>query len=178
MVEEMWKPVLGYEDYYEVSNLGRIRRYAHNNPHHNSDGLLRPSIRRGYYHVVLCVNGIRKSFSVHRLVASSFIPNPNRFLYVNHKDENKLNNIVTNLEWCSARYNTNYGSNLDRRGKTRKEKHSGYKAVVVTDLYGNLIKRFETVTECSKYLGTHRSNIAKIIKSNRIYKQKRINYEN
>lgn len=177
MVEEVWKPVLGYENYYEVSNLGRIRRSAYNNPHHNSNGLLKPSIRRGYYHVVLCVNGVHKSFNIHRLVASSFIPNPSSLPYVNHKDENKLNNSIENLEWCSARYNTNYGSNLERRGKTRRENHCGGRAIVVTDTHGNLIKRFETVTKCSKYLGTHRSNLAKIIRNNKVYKQKCINYE-
>lgn len=178
MIEEVWKPILGYEDYYEVSNLGRVRRSVCNNPHYNSSGLLKPSIRNGYYHVVLCVNNIHKSFNIHRLVASSFIPNPNNLPYVNHKDENKLNNNVENLEWCSAKYNTIYGSSIERRKRTRKKNHSGYKSVIITDLSGNLIKRFETITECSKYLGTHRSNIAKIIKNNKIYKQKIINYEN
>lgn len=174
---EIWKPVIEYEEYYEVSNLGRVRRTASSNPHYNSDGILKPNIRRGYYYVVLCVNNIHKSCNIHRLVASSFISNPDNFPYINHKDENKLNNRVENLEWCTAKYNTNYGSGLQRRGETRRIKHSRGKPIIVTDINGDLIKRFDTITECSIYLGTHRSNIAKIIKKKSIYKQKLINYE-
>lgn len=99
---EEWRPVFGYESRYEVSNLGRVR---------NADGhILKPIKRRGYLCLNFCVNGARKDMKIHRLVAEAFIPNPDELPFVNHKDEDKENNAVWNLEWCTAKYNCNYGT--------------------------------------------------------------------
>ena len=94
---EIWKQVKGYEGYYEVSDLGNIKSVRANI-------LLSQHIKdNGYKKVTFKVNGKQKSHNVHRLVAETFLPNPNDYKYVNHKDENKLNNRSDNLEWCSAK---------------------------------------------------------------------------
>lgn len=80
---------------------------------------LKGNIVRGY--LVVCLN--HKMKLVHRLVAESFIPNPDNLPQVNHKDENKLNNSVENLEWCDAKYNTNYGTGIQRQWETKHNKN-------------------------------------------------------
>ena len=98
----IWKTIDGYEGMYEVSSTGEVR---------NRKGeKLKPSITStGYPHVSLCRQGERKSKNIHRLVAEAFIPNPNNYPIVNHKDENRANNNIDNLEWCSYSYNASYG---------------------------------------------------------------------
>lgn len=112
---EIWKDCKGYEGKYQVSNLGRVwsvkgQKYL--------KGTILPS---GYVHVHLTTpNGKRKKERLHRLVAIAFLDNPNNLPQVNHKDENKLNNCVDNLEWCNAKYNANYGTRNQRIGDTRR----------------------------------------------------------
>ena len=105
---EIWKDVKGYEGLYQVSNLGGIKSLG--NSQNRKEKLLRTSIRNGYCTTYLYKNNKKKSFLCHRLVAEAFIPNPDNLPQVNHKDENKLNNCVENLEWCTAKYNVNYSS--------------------------------------------------------------------
>ena len=104
---ELWKSIEGFESLYEVSNLGRVR---------NADGkILSQTIRgRGYLGVCLHNGGKQYQKSTHRLVAKAFIDNPNDLPCVNHIDEDKSNNRVDNLEWCSYRYNNSYGTRLSR----------------------------------------------------------------
>ena len=102
-MEEVWKSVVGYEGYYEVSNLGRVRRVT------NKNNLLVPNtLPYGYLQVCLSVNAVRKQHRIHRLVAEAFLPNPNNLPIVNHKDWNPSNNRVDNLEWCDVKYNNSY----------------------------------------------------------------------
>ena len=106
---EVWKPVPDYEGLYEVSNLGRVRSL------YNGYRILKQAIgTRGYKNVCLCRKGTQKLANVHRLVALCFVPNPQNLPCVNHKDENKQNNEVSNLEWCSYYYNNVYGSRLTK----------------------------------------------------------------
>lgn len=101
---EIWKEIEGYAGLYEVSNWGNIRSLKFGrklNPAVNSSG---------YKLISLSKEGKSKSFSVHRLVAEAFIPNSNNYPCINHKDENKTNNHVGNLEWCTQKYNCNYGN--------------------------------------------------------------------
>ena len=106
---EIWKPVPDYEELYEVSNLGRVRSLF------KGDRILKQGIgSTGYKIVTLCRKGTQKTVNVHRLVASCFIPNPHNFPCINHKDENRLNNAVSNLEWCSYYYNNVYGDRLTK----------------------------------------------------------------
>lgn len=109
---EEWKNVIGYEGLYEVSSLGNVRNVRRNT-------LLRFSKNQGYLQVYLYKNGIRTGLKVHRLVAQAFIPNPDGLPQVNHKDENKTNNIFENLEWCDVVYNINYGHRTENAINTR-----------------------------------------------------------
>lgn len=91
---------------YQVSNLGRVKSLI------GHEKILKPEIRTGYYAVNLSKNNKQKSKRIHRLVAETFIPNPDNLPQVNHKDENKLNNNVANLEWCDNTYNSHYPNDL------------------------------------------------------------------
>lgn len=121
---EEWRPIVGFEGLYEVSNTGQVRNHR--------GKLLRPGLdHQGYLKCVLCKGGKTKTIYIHRLVAQAFIPNPMYLKQVNHKDEDKSNNNVDNLEWCTARYNVNYGSAQKKRVKTNiingKYKFTGHK---------------------------------------------------
>lgn len=141
-MKEIFKDIPGYEGLYQVSNLGKIKS-LYNYKRDGSD-ILKPKIKRGYYQIGLRKNNKRKWFAIHRLVAITFIKNNNNYKYINHKDENKLNNNVNNLEWCSASYNNCYGTRLKRV----KEKVS--KKVLQYDLNGNFIKEYNSLTEATK----------------------------
>lgn len=103
---EVWKDIDGYEGLYQVSNLGRIRSLKYGKERilkHRKD-------KDGYLRVGLYKNSKMKDYFVHRLVALVFIPNPNNLPCINHKDENKTNNSVDNIEWCTQQHNANYGT--------------------------------------------------------------------
>lgn len=102
MNKEIWKDIKGYEGLYQVSNYGRIINYK-------SKRILKGRVSFGYLRITLYKYGKAKTFMVHRLVAEAFISNPNKLPQINHKDENKMNNNVNNLEWCNSQYNINYG---------------------------------------------------------------------
>ena len=106
---EEWKDIKGYEGLYQISNKGRVKSL------YNKSKILRPGKRKGYFFVWLYKNKKRKQYSIHRLVAEHFLLNPDNLPVVNHKDENKLNNNVENLEWCTVEYNNNYGTANDKR---------------------------------------------------------------
>ena len=109
---EVWKDIKGYEGLYQVSNLGNVMS-LHYRGTKNKKQLLKPAKDKdGYLSIALYKDGKTKQYRVHRLVASAFIPNPNNYSQVNHINEIKDDNRVENLEWCTAKYNNNYG---DRR---------------------------------------------------------------
>ena len=106
---EIWKDVFGYEGLYQVSNKGRVKSI--NNYHRKDCVILKPQLNRfGYEIVNLYRKRKMRHFFIHKLVAFAFIQNPNNYPQVNHKDECKTNNNVENLEWCTAKYNINYGT--------------------------------------------------------------------
>jgi|SRR5690625_41910 len=121
MNNEIWKDVVGYEGFYQVSNLGNVRsthrvvRGKGGSPKLlNSVVLKQEEMHDGYLRVGLSKNGTCKRFPVHRLVAEAFISNPNKHPVVNHKDEIKSNNHASNLEWCTQSYNVMYGDGIKK----------------------------------------------------------------
>lgn len=145
MKKEYWKPVVGYEGHYQVSNFGRVKSIKFG----KEIILKQKQSMDGYYSVNLSKNGIVKTYLVHRLVAEAFIDNPNNLPQINHKDENKTNNNVDNLEWCSYSYNINYGTARERMTeKMINGKLS--KPVLQYDLQGNFIREWESTMECER----------------------------
>ena len=107
----IWKPIVGYEGLYEVSNTGLIKSL--NCYNYKEPRLLKLRRRSdGYLNVGLSKNNVTKTKTVHRIVAEAFIPNPNNLEMINHKDENRANNNVDNLEWCTRAYNQLYSIKL------------------------------------------------------------------
>lgn len=113
--KRIWKDIEGYEGIYQISNLGEVKILK-------TKKIKKPYFRKNckYEMINLNKNKTQKSFLVHRLVAKTFIPNPNNYPIINHKDENKLNNCVENLEWCTQKYNLNYGTVKGRISEHRK----------------------------------------------------------
>ena len=123
---EIWKDIPGYEGLYKVSNLGRIKSLG--NGKTRKENILRlTKDKYGYLYITLSENGKLKKFKVHRLVAMAFIPNPNNYTQINHKDENRSNNRVENLEWCTQKYNNNYGNHSKNISNAIKGKYVGEK---------------------------------------------------
>lgn len=130
-MKEIWKDIAGYEGYYQVSNLGRVKSLDRLIAYTNSNGVTRQhpveekiiaqkTDRKGYPRVSLKKDKERKSCLVHRLVAQAFIENPDNLPFVNHKDENRGNSNATNLEWCTQKYNLNYGNARERMAEARR----------------------------------------------------------
>ena len=114
-MQEIWKSIQGFENTYMISNLGNVKSLSRP---YTKGKLIKPhKHKRGYLYCCLSQNGKVYNRRIHILVAKAFIPNPNNLPEINHKDENKSNNIVTNLEWCTKVYNIQYGSGIDRRSK-------------------------------------------------------------
>lgn len=149
MSKEIWKDVVGYEGLYQVSNLGDVKslfRYKK---------VLKPiKSNHGYLKVNLYKEHKHKLVNVHKLVAEAFLDNPNNYKYINHKDENKTNNNVENLEFCSFYYNLMYGTRVQRIA----EKNN--KPILQFDLDGNFIKEYESITQASKELNNSLNNIS------------------
>lgn len=169
--KEIWKDIEGYEGLYQVSNFGRIKSLKDNHGNTREKILKLWKEKDGYLQVFLCKNGKGKTCTVHRLVANAFIENPNNLPMINHKDENKTNNCVENLEWCDAKYNNNYGTVIQRRVANTDYKaiaakidykakvaNTDYKAIVEKtskqvyqySLDLKLIKIWESTAECGR----------------------------
>ena len=126
---------------YQVSNLGRVKHLEFTRPNLLTGGIstIKEKILKqrltpfGYYTVLLSKNSKRKWHFVHRLVAQAFIPNPDNLPIINHKDENKLNNEVKNLEWCDYLYNSNYGTRNKRLSETKTNNTYNTKPVLCVE---------------------------------------------
>lgn len=135
---EVWKYIPGYEKKYLVSNFGNIKSINYHRS--GKEKIMKPLKRKdGYLKIMLYKNGKYKSYFIHKLVAEVFLENSNNYKYINHKDENKNNNCLNNLEFCTAKYNNNYKKY--NRGKKNKNKINQF------DLEGNLIKQWNSLKE-------------------------------
>lgn len=142
---EIWRPIQGYEDSYKVSNLGNVKSLSR-------DALLsKHKNNRGYLSVSLYKENVGKHYLVHRLVAQAFIDNPANLPYVNHKDENPINNIVSNLEWCNQSYNVNYGSAQERLSSKKISKKRGLK--IAQYKVNVLVKTYDSASQIQRELG-------------------------
>lgn len=166
---EEWRDVVGYEGLYQVSNMGRVKslpRYRNAiHPYISKEKILKPrmsgDVGKLYPTVSLCTNYKGMNIRVHRLVALHFCENPNNYVEVNHKDENRCNNRADNLEWCSRAYNVNYG--------TRSEKFAQKirKPIMAIDNNGNEVMRFDSILAAAKHIGRHESTLSHAIADNK-----------
>lgn len=163
-MEEIWKQISGYEGRYEVSNLGKVRSYAQNKKGKFVSGSLS---KKGYIMVKLYdSNGVNKTYPVHRLVAKAFIPNPKNLPQVNHKDENKENNSIENLEWCTNDYNIHYGTKIARTTAKLRCCPSTSKKIFSIDSNG-MKKFYNSIGEAARQTGLIHPNIIKVLKGER-----------
>ena len=144
---EVWKDIVGFEGFYKVSNKGNVYSVERRDSRGNicEGRVLKPGYTScGYLQVGLSKNGKSKTRTVHRLVAETFLPNPNDLPQVNHRDEDKDNNNVENLEWCDTKYNINYGTGSERAAQTR------FKKVKATNIKTGEVLTFNSAKEAKK----------------------------
>lgn len=153
---ENWKDIEGYPN-YQVSNLGRVKSLG-NNKTRKEKILKSGKNNKGYLKVILYKEGKIKNYRVHRLVAQAFLDNPNNLSEVNHKDEDKTNNRVENLEWCTHQYNNNYGTHNEKVVKTLSI------PILQFSLDGEFIKKWDSATQVERELGFYQSSITKCCK--------------
>ena len=150
---EEWKDIIGYEGKYQVSNTGKIRSLNYRRT--GKIKLLKPTTDRdGYKTILLYKNNKQKRYKLHRLIAKVFINNPNDLPEVNHKDEDKSNNRVENLEWCDRKYNANYGTIKERIAETN------FKKVRCIDT-GEI---FNSINEAAEKYNIHNSTLVHYLK--------------
>ena len=160
-MKEIWKDVEGYEGLYQVSNLGRVKRIT-------TGRVLKPlKHANGYLGVKLSKNSIVYTKNIHRLVAQAFIPNPENKPEINHIDENKTNNNVSNLEWSTRKENNNHGTRNERAGKAISKTLSI--PIIAINIKTGESQEFYGTNECARQLDLNPGNITSVLKGR--YKQ-------
>lgn len=156
MAEEIWRDIPNFEGHYQVSNLGRIKSLYFRNRMATiyKEKILKPLNSKGYLRVRLHECKAKNLYSIHRLAAQAFIPNPENKPCVNHKDGNKTNNCVDNLEWCTYSENELHSHNVLGKEPINKKKVNQY------DLKDNFIKQYESLAEAGKSINKKYSLIS------------------
>ena len=161
-IMEIWKDIENYEGLYQVSDLGRVKSlerdvyYSNGAVHHIEEKILVPILDRGgYSYIHLYKNGKMKREYVHRLVATAFIPNSENKPQVNHRDEVKTNNVVENLEWCTASYNALYGTKIERMLQNRRSYKLGNNPQAKSVFCVELNKKFDSIRRAEEELGVN-----------------------
>lgn len=154
---EIYKDIKGFENIYQISNKGNVKSLRF-----NKERILRTQIdKQGYQYINLNDCGKTIKIKIHRLVANAFIPNPDNLPIINHKDENKCNNCVENLEWCTYQYNNTYNDRAKKSGKKIGKTLS--KPVLQFTKDGEFIKEWESATAASRQLNIPLPNITNCI---------------
>lgn len=157
--EIIFKDIPGWEGEYQVSNIGEVYSLK-------SNIILKQYLRgrenRLYYYVSLSKNGKHKQYKVSRLVAITFLPNPDNLPVVNHKDENKLNNHVENLEWCDYEYNNNYGNRKQKMVETRKKNGFCTTTIMCDKNSHEPIQEFDSMMDAVRFLGLDKKTVSNI----------------
>lgn len=136
---EIWKEIEYTNGLYQVSNYGNVKSLKFGN-----ERILKPKIKSdGYCGVHFRIDGKEYNKTIHRLVAQAFIPNPNNLSQVNHINEDKTDNRVENLEWCTAKYNSNYGTRIKRRIEKVK------KPILQFTLDGDFIRKWDSIKDAT-----------------------------
>lgn len=162
-MDEIWADIPHYEGHYQVSNLGRVKSlyYRNNNSFiPNREKILKQLDANGYKRVRLFEKGIHNQFSVHRLVAQVFIPNPENKPCINHIDGNKENNKVDNLEWCT------YSENEQHSRKVLGKEPINRKKVNQYDLKDNFLKQFKSLAEAGRSINKNYTLISSCCNGN------------
>lgn len=168
---EIWKDIPGYEGYYQVSNMGRIKSlerisFRNNGKSENAKYYLKERIlniqtqTQGYSQIVLSKNGVRKTFRLHIIVAKLFVENPLKKTYVNHIDGNKKNNKASNLEWVTAK------ENMVHAYKTGLVNHYKRK-VLQLDENDNVLNKFDSLKEAADYVNGSKASICSVCRGYR-----------
>lgn len=163
---EVWEGVNGYEDLYQVSNQGRVRklRFINNIVNKKKIFIIVPqTLKNGYEKVILYRNGKPKNILVHRLVAEAFVANPDNKLYVNHKDGNKNNNRAENLEWCTRSENMKHAFKIglatpQAKGKYGSENPKAISVHMIDMQTGKRFKTFGSLIDAAEFVGATRSS--------------------
>ena len=182
-MEEIWKDIEGYEGYYQVSNYGRVKSLNYHRT--GKERIMKPKKdSKGYLQVLLCKEGKVKHYFVHRLVAVAFVDNPQNLPIINHIDENPKNNNANNLEWCTQKYNINYGTRNKKaseklRGRKLSEEHKEkiaekmknnpkkIKPIIGINKVSGLILEFPSLKEASRQTGINQGHICECCNGNR-----------
>lgn len=153
----MTKDIKDYEGIYEVTDDGRVFLLVERKGYGKSKPIMKEMklnlVGRGYLGLNLIKNGVSWRTTIHRIVATHFIPNPEHLPVVNHKDGNKLNNHVSNLEWCTVKHNINHAFNTGLNKSTQKNRPSISKPVLQLDLCGNIINEYPSLKEVERKTG-------------------------
>lgn len=175
----VWKDVLGFEGLYQISNKGEVKSILRFEPSSGRAGMwyreriLKSHLDKdGYPQVILHRDGKSYTYKIHRLVALTFLENPENLPCINHKDENKCNNDYINLEWCDVKYNNNYN---DRQIKISQKR---MKSIIQTDIFGNFIARHVSINAAANAVNGHRGYIINCCKGKqKQYKKYKWQYE-
>lgn len=140
---------------YQVSNFGKIKSLERftDDGHHIKERILKQSFAKEYLKVNLCKNGLKKTIYVHKLVAEAFLSNPNNLPEINHKDEDKTNNRVDNLEWCTHKYNIHYGTAIKRMSIKQINNKKNSKPVAKYDKENNYLCKYPSIMEAYRKTG-------------------------
>lgn len=171
---EEWRDIPGYEGLYQISNLGRVRSLdrivsATNGKtfHYKSKIKKQTKDSKKYFQVSLNKNNKDINFSVHRLVAQAFLPNPDNLPEVNHINECRWDNAVWNLEWCTHIYNCNYGSRTIRSAKSHINHPKRSKPVLQYTLDGQFVAEYPSISEVKRQTGINDAHIPACCKGKR-----------